>query len=73
MKSARFFRNFDRILMFSVVGTTVSAVVIAGVLWSVDSGVIENNHPYEALRFGALISATDPVASLSVLASMKGP
>ena len=73
MKSARFFRNFDRILMFSVFGTTISAVVIAAVLWSVDLGVIEHNHPYEALRFGALISATDPVASLSVLASLRGP
>eukprot|EP01045_Picozoa_sp_COSAG04_P021484 COSAG04_NODE_2316_length_4342_cov_1.462173_3_plen_666_part_01 len=71
MQRARFFRNIDRILLFSVLGTTVSSLVIAFVLYTVDLGVIEATHPFEALRFGALISATDPVASLSVLASMR--
>eukprot|EP01048_Picozoa_sp_COSAG05_P034438 COSAG05_NODE_14394_length_398_cov_0.682274_2_plen_65_part_01 len=42
----------------------------------VDLGVLPaasdpyNGTPWEALQFGALLSATDPVASLSVLSSM---
>ena len=71
MPRLRPLRNIDRILLFSVLGTTVSSLVIAFVLYTVDLGVIEATHPFEALRFGALISATDPVASLSVLASMR--
>ena len=37
---------------------------------SVDLGVFSKTNHFEALTFGAMISATDPVASLSVLSSM---
>jgi hypothetical protein len=60
MKKARFIRNFETILLFAFVGSLISTFVIGGVLYLCDS-----------LKFGAMISATDPVATLSVLSSMR--
>ena len=77
MRRGRFFRNFDRILMLSTVGTLVSTLAIGAALFFLDFGRVlpaasdpHNGQPWEALQFGALLSATDPVASLSVLSSM---
>ncbi|KAG7393422.1 hypothetical protein PHYPSEUDO_009626 [Phytophthora pseudosyringae] len=66
----RFFDNFNTILLYAVLGTVVSTFVIgyltyyAGKLGWIG---IDSSSPLEALLFGALISAVDPVATLSIL------
>ncbi|EGZ20758.1 hypothetical protein PHYSODRAFT_492998 [Phytophthora sojae] len=66
----RFFDNFNTILLYAVLGTVVSTFVIgyltyyAGQLGWIS---IDTSSPLEALLFGALISAVDPVATLSIL------
>ncbi|KAE8886614.1 hypothetical protein PF005_g8985 [Phytophthora fragariae] len=66
----QFFDNFNTILLYAVLGTVVSTFVIgyltyyAGKLGWI---AIDSSSPLEALLFGALISAVDPVATLSIL------
>mmetsp|Transcript_14248 Transcript_14248/g.34130 ORF Transcript_14248/g.34130 Transcript_14248/m.34130 type:complete len:691 (-) Transcript_14248:755-2827(-) len=70
LRKELFFRHFTPICLFAVVGTTVSAFVIAGVLQ-----VVCQHLPFgddfqptftELLTFGGLLSATDPVTTLAV-------
>ena len=69
MSKANFFRNIDSILAFALAGTIISAVAVGMILYLLDrDGVLESQ--WEALQFGAVISATDPVASLSVIAKI---
>ena len=75
MKKSQFFKNIDSILLFAVVGTSLSTCIIGTILHQAEQnfeglGIFSNI--WEAMQFGALISATDPVASLSVLSSAKG-
>ena len=75
MKKSRFFKNIDSILLLALVGTSLSTCIIGTILHQTEQyfeglGVFRN--VWEAMQFGALISATDPVASLSVLSSAKG-
>jgi sodium/hydrogen exchanger 8 len=70
LKKRSFFANFWTISLYAVGGTIVSTFVIgylvyyAGVLRLVP---IDASSPVEALMFGALISAVDPVATLSIM------
>ena len=65
-----FLRNLGSILMFAVLGTLVSTFVVgyltylAGLLGLAQ---ISTSNPMEPLLFGALISAVDPVATLSIM------
>ena len=69
-----FFRNFTAILLFSVLGTIISALVMGLVLFYLARyGYLiglDSASPKEALLFGSLMSATDPVATLAVLGSL---
>eukprot|EP00455_Lapot_gusevi_P025419 TRINITY_DN2672_c0_g1_i9.p1 TRINITY_DN2672_c0_g1~~TRINITY_DN2672_c0_g1_i9.p1 ORF type:complete len:496 (+),score=109.12 TRINITY_DN2672_c0_g1_i9:178-1665(+) len=74
LKRKNFFRNFGSILTFAVLGTLVSTIVIGYGLYGIaKTGIIPLNSstPLECLVFGALISATDPVATLSILGSKQ--
>jgi hypothetical protein len=74
MKKSQFFKNIDSILLFAVVGTSFNTAIVGTILHQsgqyLGLGIFSN--VWEAMQFGALISATDPVASLSVLSSAKG-
>ena len=75
MQKSRFFKNIDSILLFAVIGTSFSTWVIGSILYYSGQhfeGLEVFRNIWEAMQFGALISATDPVASLSVLSSAKG-
>eukprot|EP01043_Picozoa_sp_COSAG02_P031464 COSAG02_NODE_2055_length_9982_cov_3.771426_3_plen_752_part_00 len=75
MQKSRFFKNIDSILLFAVIGTSFSTWVIGSILYQSGQhfeGLEVFRNVWEAMQFGALISATDPVASLSVLSSAKG-
>ncbi|ETW09013.1 sodium/hydrogen exchanger 3 [Aphanomyces invadans] len=66
----RFFNNFMTILLYAVVGTMISTFVVGFLTFyagKMDWIAIDSSNPLEALLFGALISAVDPVATLSIL------
>ncbi|CAN0537380.1 unnamed protein product, partial [Ectocarpus sp. 12 AP-2014] len=84
LRKKDFFHNILSIVMFAVLGTLVSTFIIgyltylAGKLVSGpryhavgDKGLarIDTSNPMEPLLFGALISAVDPVATLSIMGS----
>lgn len=70
LRKRDFFANFWSIMMYAVFGTIVSTFIIGYlVFWVGQSGLvaIDTTSPMEALVFGALISAVDPVATLSIM------
>uniref|UniRef100_A0A7S1TVF8 Sodium/hydrogen exchanger n=1 Tax=Phaeomonas parva TaxID=124430 RepID=A0A7S1TVF8_9STRA len=74
LRKKRFFSNLATILMFAVGGTVVSTFVVGFLTFACGkSGIIEiaTEDPLEALLFGALISAVDPVATLSIMGSAE--
>ncbi|OWZ04932.1 Sodium/hydrogen exchanger 3 [Phytophthora megakarya] len=67
MKKRGFFSNFNAIMLLSIVGTLIATFITGGVLlWIGDMGLITKLTAAEAYLYGALISAVDPVATLSV-------
>lgn len=70
LKKKDFFANIWTISLFAVGGTIVSTFIVGYLVYLV--GVmglvpIDTSSPMEALLFGALLSAIDPVATLSIL------
>ena len=64
-----FFRHITPIIMFAILGTAISAFATALILYGfVKMGLSGGFEPTlaELLTFGALISSTDPVSTLSV-------
>jgi solute carrier family 9 (sodium/hydrogen exchanger), member 8 len=66
-----FFDNIGAITLFAMVGTMISTFTVGLLSWyAAKTGLIKNvdeTNPMEALLFGALISAVDPVATLSIM------
>eukprot|EP00474_Spongospora_subterranea_P003990 CRZ04448.1 hypothetical protein [Spongospora subterranea] len=72
LRRREFFRNLTTIMMFAVFGTLISTLVIGYFLYGLALlGLIglDSSNPLECLTFAALISAVDPVATLSILGS----
>jgi len=71
LKKKGLFKNVISIAMFAVVGTLISTLFVGFslFLFAKFAGIqsIDTTNPAEALVFGALISATDPVATLALL------
>lgn len=66
-----FLRNVGSICMTAFFGTAISTFVIGGIMWGSGSlGWCYAMPPLYALTFGAIISATDPVAVLAVFESL---
>ena len=68
-----FFENIGAITIFAMVGTIISTFIVGYSTYAAArngwiSGISTTN-PMEALLFGALISAVDPVATLSIMGS----
>lgn len=58
------------ILLFAILGTLISTIVVGyGLFGLARLGIVglDATNPFECLTFGALISAVDPVATLSIL------
>ncbi|EDV22044.1 uncharacterized protein TRIADDRAFT_11431, partial [Trichoplax adhaerens] len=68
LRQKHFFSNFGSILMFAVIGTTISCFVIGGIMYAFVSKIqVINGFDFiDCLLFGAMISATDPVTVLAV-------
>lgn len=66
-----FFRNFSTITLFALVGTIISAFTVGGIMFGATKlGWIKNideTSILESMLFGSLISAVDPVATLSIM------
>jgi sodium/hydrogen exchanger 8 len=59
-----FFSNIGSIMVYAVIGTSLSTIIVGyGLFLAASNGVIplNSNNALEALMFGSLISATDPV------------
>lgn len=72
LRRKNFFRNLGSITAYAVLGTLVSTFFIGYlVFWCGRAGWInvDGKNPMEALLFGSLISAVDPVATLSIMGS----
>lgn len=67
-----FFSNIGSIFVFAVIGTCFSTIIVGFGLFSCavnDIVPLDKNNALESLLFGSLISATDPVATLTLLGS----
>ncbi|CAK4089323.1 unnamed protein product [Aphanomyces euteiches] len=74
MKKRGFFTNFSTILLLAIVGTLIATFVTGGALiWLGHMGWITALTPAEAYLYGALISAVDPIATLSVFKKSDAP
>lgn len=75
LKRKDFFQNIGAITLYAMVGTMISTFIVGmGIFYCAKLGVfgknaIDTENPMEALLFGALISAVDPVATLSIMGS----
>lgn len=67
MERELFFKNFGSIIVFAVFGTLFAALVTTAIVFGVAELLQIKHLDFTAcLAFGALISATDPVAVLSI-------
>jgi len=74
LKKKEFFANFWTIALFAVAGTIVSTVIIGFLVYLmglIGVASVDTSNPMEAMLFGALISAVDPVATLSIMGNPK--
>uniref|UniRef100_A0A7S2ZKC0 Sodium/hydrogen exchanger n=2 Tax=Rhodosorus marinus TaxID=101924 RepID=A0A7S2ZKC0_9RHOD len=72
MNKKSFFEEAIPIFLFAVVGTIITALVFGGGIFLVGFfGVGHYFRFYEALTFGSLISAVDPVATIAIFNAMK--
>jgi sodium/hydrogen exchanger 8 len=71
LDSSHFFDNIGAITLFAFFGTIISTFVIGGcTFYAAKAGLIsgiDKENPFESLLFGALISAVDPIATLSIM------
>jgi len=73
LKRKDFFQNIGAITLYAMFGTMISTFFVGyATFYSAKWGLfgehsIDTNDPMEALLFGALISAVDPVATLSIM------
>ncbi|KAG9394680.1 Na+/H+ exchanger [Carpediemonas membranifera] len=68
LNKTQLFRNFGTIMLYAIVGTILNAFFTAASVWAAPQlfgGSIEPSF-VEAVTFGALISAVDPVAVLAI-------
>ncbi|KNC49015.1 sodium/hydrogen exchanger [Thecamonas trahens ATCC 50062] len=63
-----FFANLGSIMTFAIPGTIISTVVVGLFAWAASFGLAADKQLsiVEALLFGSLISATDPVSTLAI-------
>jgi len=66
-----FFRYITPICLYACIGTSLCTIAVASILYSI-KGLCSLEVTYlELLAFGAIVSATDPVSTLSVFSAKK--
>eukprot|EP00954_Amorphochlora_amoebiformis_P018032 1323247-Amorphochlora_amoeboformis.AAC.1 len=74
LEKSQFFGNIGSISIFALFGTLISTLIIGFSLFGLAKlGIVplDSNHALEALMFGALISSTDPVSTVSIMSSLN--
>lgn len=72
LHKGNFFQNIGSILVFAIIGTSISAFVIGGGVYVL--GAVEFAYKLsftESFAFGSLISAVDPVATLAIFHALN--
>lgn len=72
LHKGNFFQNIGSILVFAIIGTSISAFVIGGGVYIL--GAIDLAYKLsftESFAFGSLISAVDPVATLAIFHALN--
>lgn len=72
LHKGNFFQNIGSILVFAIVGTTISAFVIGfGIYFLGLAEVVYQLSFVESFAFGSLISAVDPVATVAIFHALN--
>lgn len=72
LHKGNFFQNIGSILVFAIIGTSISAFVIGGGVYILGLADVAYQLSFtEAFAFGSLISAVDPVATLAIFHALK--
>jgi len=71
MRKKHFFHNIGSILTFALLGTVISTIVIALIMWGVTQAMEINMTFLDTLHFGCIISATDPVTTLAIFTDLN--
>jgi len=71
LHKGNFFQNIGSILIFAILGTVISTIVIGGGLYLCGiANLAYQLSIFESFGFGSLISAVDPVATLAIFKAM---
>ena len=73
MRKRGFFVNLLPIVLYAVVGTLVSILATGALLYALRGTLDTPLSLSQAMLFGALISSTDPVATLGTLRAVNAP
>lgn len=72
LHKGNFFQNIGSILVFAIIGTSVSAFVIGGGVYLLGAANLVYQLSFtESFAFGSLISAVDPVATLAIFHALN--
>ncbi|XP_056015707.1 sodium/hydrogen exchanger 8-like isoform X2 [Ostrea edulis] len=67
LHKGNFFQNLGSILVFAIIGTVISALVVGGGIYLLGQAQVVYKLTWiESFAFGSLISAVDPVATLAI-------
>ncbi|KAJ9587254.1 hypothetical protein L9F63_019233, partial [Diploptera punctata] len=71
LHKGNFFQNIGSILVFAIIGTTISALVIGAGIYVLGLAKVAYQLSFvESFAFGSLISAVDPVATVAIFHAM---
>ena len=72
LHKGNFFHNIGSILLFAIIGTVISTVVVGGGIYLLGKAeVVYKLDLVESFAFGALVSAVDPVATLAIFHALN--
>ncbi|KAK7077214.1 Sodium/hydrogen exchanger 8 [Halocaridina rubra] len=72
LHKGNFFQNIGSIIVFAVLGTVISALVVGGGIYLLgQADVVYHLSFVESFAFGSLISAVDPVATLAIFHALN--
>jgi len=72
LHKGKFFQQMGSILMFAIPGTVITAVMFGVAIWLLGVMGASIRLPFfDAMTFGSLLSAVDPVATLAIFSKVK--
>nr|XP_039256686.1 sodium/hydrogen exchanger 8-like isoform X1 [Styela clava] len=72
LHKGNFFQNIGSILVFAVIGTTISAMFVGGGIYLMGvAGIAYNLTLLDSFAFGSLVSAVDPVATIAIFNALN--